>query len=98
MALTIPPPTSFLTTAEPNIGVLSMVTECTIAQAAKILDMSEGCVNELLRDETILSRQINGERLVQMDSLLAFEMEYREGLETLAEITRLSQEMGFYDD
>ena len=74
------------------------VSECTVAQAAKILDMSEGCVNELLRDKIIASRIVNGKRLVQQDSLMAFEAEYREGREAMADITRWSQEMGLYDD
>ena len=80
-----------------SVGIVHAPTECTVAQAAKFLDMSEGCVNEFLDDEIIAFRLKNGERLVQWNSLLEFEAEYREGREAMAEITRWSQEMGLYD-
>jgi hypothetical protein len=43
-------------------------------------------------------RQENGERLVQMDSLLEFEQEQERGHAALDEMVRLDQEMGLYDD
>ena len=83
--------------AVPITDGLPMLSEWTVAQAARFLDMSEGCVQELLDDETIMFRLENGTRLVQRDSLLKFESEYREKREAMTEITRWSQEMGLYD-
>jgi hypothetical protein len=96
MPLTIPTPL-ILSTAEQDDDLLSLPSEWTVAQAAKLLDMSEGCLNEYLDDEIIAFRLEDGNRLIQRDSLLEFEAEYREGLEALADITRWSQEMGLYD-
>ena len=89
-------PSPFLATDE-NVNLFPVPSECTVAQAAEFLDMSEACVTELLRDQIIISRLANGERLIQRDSLLEYGMEYREGLEALAEIAQMSQEMGLYD-
>jgi len=96
MSLTIASSPPFLATGEPG-GIVHAPTECTVAQAAEFLDMSEGCLHELLDDEIITFRLKNGERWVQWDSLLEFELEYREQGEALAEMTRWSQEMGLYD-
>jgi len=90
-------PTPFLATDGQNLGLFSMPSELTVAQAAKFLDMSEGCVNEFLDDEIIAFRLVNDERWVQRDSLLEFEADYREGREFMAEITQMAQEMGLYD-
>jgi len=97
MSLAITPSSPFLTTGEQDVGLFPTASEYTVAQAAKFLNMSEECVSELLRDEIITSRLVNGERLVQWDSLQEFEAEYREGREFMAEITQWAQEMGLYD-
>ena len=98
MTLTVLPSHPFLATSEPDIDLFPTMSECTVAQAAQILDMSEGCVEELLDDNVIEYRQIGDERLVQRDSLQEFNTDYREGLKVLAEITLEWQEMGLYDD
>jgi len=97
MTLTALPSHPFLATSKPDIDLFPVSSECTVAQAAKILDMSEGCVNELLDDSVIAYRQIGDERLVQRDSLQEFESRYRRRLKALAEITREWQEMGLYE-
>ena len=97
MTLTVTPSHSFPATDGQTFDLFPVPSECTVAQAAKFLDMSEGCVEELLEDGIIVSRLKNGERLVHRDSLLEFGTDYREGLAILAEITRESQEMGLYD-
>jgi hypothetical protein len=95
--IAIPTSPAFRTTSERSIDSFSMPTEWTVAQAAKLLDMSEGCVNGLLNDGIIEFRLENGERRIQRDSLLEFETEYREQGEALSEIAQWSQEMGLYD-
>ena len=97
MTFTAIPSQPFLATNDLNVGLCPVSSELTVAQAAQFLDMSEGCVNELLRDEIITSRLTEGKRLIQWDSLLKFRAEYRVGREAMAEITRWSQEMGLYD-
>ena len=91
-------PTSLLMPSGQDIGVLPIPPELTVAQASKILDMTEACVNELLDAGSIESRWKYNERLVQQDSLLAFDSKYREGCAVLAELAQLAQEMGMYDD
>ena len=74
-----------------------MPSELTVAQAAKILDMSVACLDDMLDDGIIESRRENGMRLIQPDSFWEFESGYRKRRETMAELTRLAQEMGMYD-
>jgi len=50
-------------------------TELTIEVTARFLQMSEHRVNDLLDAGRIEFRQDNGERLVQWESLLAFDLE-----------------------
>jgi len=88
----------YLATGEPEIGRFPVVSELTVAQAAKILDGPIGLVNELLDAGLITFRLKNGERLVQWDSLLSYAQEEKRNNEALAEIVRLDQEMGLYDD
>jgi len=73
-------------------------TELTIEQTARFLRMSERHVNDLLDSGEIASRQESSERLVQWESLLAFELERERGHKVLDEMVRLNQEMGLYDD
>ena len=99
MSLTIPPSAaSFPSTDQPALGLFPRVSECTVAQAARFLDGSEGLVNELLDDGVITFRLENGERLVQWNSLLEFEQKEDRQYAGLEEIVRLSEEMGLYDD
>jgi hypothetical protein len=98
MTFTAIPTQPVLATNNQHTDLVSVVSECTVAQAAKILDMSEGCVNELLRDKVITSRLVGDERLVQWDSLIGYSQERNRRRAILAEMVRLDQEMGLYDD
>ena len=91
-------PSSFLMPDRHDVALFPVQSGLTVAQASKILDMSEACVNSFLDDGTIESRWENGVRFIQPDSFLEFELDYREGREAMAELTRLAQEMGMYDD
>jgi len=74
------------------------VSECSVAQAAEFLDMSERCLNGLLDAEQIASRLENGERLVQWSSMLDYQQMRIRRRAGLAQIIRWDQEMGLYDD
>jgi len=97
MSITTAPSPPFLTTGKQNVSLFPVVSELTVAQAAKMIDVSEGYIDELLKAGFVAFRLENGERLVHRDSLLEHEAEYQRGLVGLAEITRMSQEMGLYD-
>ena len=81
-----------------DVEIAPASSELTVPQAAKFLKMSEGRLNELLDDDAIAYRLEDGQRMVQRESMLEFERETREMEEGCAELTRLSQEMGLYDD
>jgi len=97
MSITTIPSPSFLAADEP-LGVVHVQTDCTIAEAAKILDMPEDCIDELIKIGVLKSRQYGDQCLVQRDRLL----EYHQGRESrraaLDEMVRMNQEMGLYDD
>jgi len=81
-----------------NISVVPPRRELSVAQARTVLRMSERHLNDLLDAGEIECRQVGGERMIQRDSLYAFEQE-RERLRTaLDAIVQDSQEMGLYDD
>jgi len=93
---TLTPPISM--TGGQNIGIFPVPSELTVAQAARILDMSEACVEDYLDDGIIKSRWENDMRLIQPDSFWEFDQKQKRMEEGLNEIVRLSQEMGLYDD
>jgi hypothetical protein len=97
MSLTAVPSSPFLATDE-STGIIHAQTECTVSQAANFLDMSEGCVNELLETGRIAFRQENGECLLQWNSLLDYEQRRAGRHAIIEEIIRRDQEMGLYDD
>jgi hypothetical protein len=98
MTATIAPSYPFLATDGQDFAPLPAASECTVAQAAQLLDGTELYVNELLEDERIAFRVENGECLIQWESLLKFEQEQRRGRKILDEMIQLDQEMGLYDD
>lgn len=97
MTFTAIPTQPFLATNDLSADLFPVLSELTVAQAAKIIGEPEGYIDELLKAGLVAFRQENGERLIQRDSFLEFEAEDREMGEALTEITRWSQEMGLYD-
>ena len=97
MSLTAPL-SSVLSTGALDIGIVSTMSECTVAQAAEFLNMSERHLNNLLNAGYIAFRQENGERLVLLDSMLEYEQEIERRHESLNRMIRWNQEMGLYDD
>jgi len=97
MSLTISPH-SVLPGESQDVGVFPVSSELTVAQAAKVLRMSERHVNNLLTAGYIAFRQENGERLVLRESMLNFEEERERKHAALNRMIRMNQEMGLYDD
>ena len=98
MALAVASPQIFSAIDTQNIGVFPPMSECTIAQAATFLDMPERRLNSLLDAGRIASRQENGERLVERNSLMDYEQRRTTRRAALDEMVRMNQEMGLYDD
>ena len=80
-----------------DIGLLPSLSELTIMQAAGLLNVSEGFVDELLDDAIVSFRLENGERLVHRNSLLDFKQRWERKNAALDEMVRLDQEMGLYE-
>ena len=91
-------PSSFLATGDQNVGLFPMPSELTVAQAAKILDMSADCMDGLLHLGTIKYREDGGVRFIKHSDLIEYEQECERRYAGLEEIVRLDQEVGLYDD
>jgi len=98
MTLTVLPSHPFLAASEPDIDLFPVSAECTVSQAAEFLDVSVDFVRELLEDELVLSRRENGECLIEWNSLRDYEQDCRRMRAGVAEMIRMDQEMGLYDD
>ena len=81
-----------------SVGIVHAPTECTVAQAARFLDMSEACLDGLLVLGAIKYREEGGQRLIQHGDLLEYEQDRKRMHTGLVKIVRLSEEMGLYDD
>jgi len=90
--------TSPFLASERVAGIVHAPTECTVAQAAKFLDGSEGLVNELLEAGLITYRLKNSERLVQWASLQDYVQEEKRRFAEADELFRMFREMGLSDD
>jgi len=75
-----------------------MPSELTVAQAAALIDMSEDCVDSLLNINVLKYRKDGERRLIDRDSLLEYKQRYERRGVWLAEMCRMNQEMGLYDD
>jgi len=98
MTLTVPSSHSFLTTDVRNVDMFPAPTELTVAQAAALLDVPEGYIEELLDDDLIEYRQEGAQRLVNHNGLLEYKKERDRRHALLNEMVRMNQEMGLYDD
>ena len=98
MSLTAAAPPTFPITNNRDIDTFPAESECTVAQAARFLDVSEGYVLEMLNAGRVLFRQENGERLIEWNSLRDYRTKWKCRHAALDEMVRLNQEMGLYDD
>jgi len=81
-------------TVRQSVDFCPVSSEYTFAQAAEFLNMSERHLNDLLNAGYITFRQENGERLVQLDSMLEYEREIERGHAACDELLGMFQEMG----
>ena len=95
MTLTVAP--SYPVTGNRSFD-LPVSAECTVAQAAQILNMPEACIDEMLDIGILEYKQDGSQRLVKRDRLLNYKQKWESGNAALNEMARLNQEMGLYDD
>jgi len=81
-----------------DVALFPTPSELTVAQAAKFLRSSEGYLNEVLNAGYIAFRLENGERMVQLNSMLEYEQEQERRHAAFDEFVHMNQEMGLYDD
>ena len=98
MSLTAASPPVFPTIDGREMDSFPIMSECTVAQAARFLDVSEGYVNEMLNAGRVLFRQENGEYLIDWDNLQHYKQDRERRRAALDEMVRMNQEMGLYDD
>ena len=80
-----------------DVALLSMPSELTVAQAAKILAIPESDLIELLDSGEVAFRTISNRRAVSVASLLDYNRETsRLQNEALDELTQQAQEWGVY--
>ena len=91
-------PSSLLMTVGQDVDLFPMPSELTVAQAARIIDMSERRLNDILDAGHIAFQQKGNERLIHWDNLLQFKQWQKDTFATLEEMVRRDQEMGLYDD
>ena len=97
MSLTTTSLSTFLAT-DGSAGIVYAPTECTVAQAAEFLDVSEDCVDGLLDLGVLEYRQDGGHRLINRDELFGYAQRWARRRAALDEMVRMNQEMGLYDD
>ena len=97
MSIAVTSSHSFLATDEP-VGIVHTQSEYTVAQAAELLDMSEGCVDELLKIGVLIFSQDSDRRFIQRNRLLEYDRDRKFRHAGLLEIIRMDEEMGLYDD
>ena len=95
--MTLLSPSPYLTDVQ-DIAVFALPSELTVTQAAKILDTSEACLNQLLDIGAYEFRQDGDQRLIERDYLMERALRRTRTHTALSEMARWDQEMGLYDD
>jgi excisionase family DNA binding protein len=81
-----------------NTDILPTVCELTVAQAAAVLDVPVGYVDELLEDNLIEYRQEGNRRFIDYDDLFAYKERRERSDAEFAELMNMFQEMGLSHD
>ena len=98
MTLAVPISHSFLATDDQSIDLFPLPTGLTVAQAATVLGVSNGYVEELLDDDLIEHKREDGGCLIDRDKLLKYKR-YRERRRAeCEELMSMFQEMGLSYD
>jgi hypothetical protein len=87
----------FLMAGGKPVRVVPDQTEITVPEAALILDMSANRLTRLLDENLIENRMENKDRLVILESVLAYDHKRKYRHAILAKMTQEAQEMGLYD-
>ena|GEM_PF-1525735 len=98
MTLTATLPHSFPATTSQEVDLYPVSSELTVAEAAILLGMSEDCVDCLLDIDVLKYRQEGRQRLIDRENLFEYNEERERGGVILAEMCRMNQEMGLYDE
>ena len=77
--------------------VIESFHDFTIAQAAVLLDMHEGCIHELIEIGSLPCKLEGSQRLINRDRLLEYKDKRERRRAFLNEMVRMDQEMGLYD-
>lgn len=81
------------------VQLTAIQPEITTQQAAELLVVSRPYVVKLVEEGAIPSRKVGPRRLLLLEDVLAYKKQmYAKRLDALNELTRLSQELGMYDD
>ena len=81
------------------VQLTSLQPEISTQQAADLLNVSRPYVVKLVEERAIPSRKVGPRRLLLLNDVMTFKKQmYKDRLEAMNELTRLSQEMGLYDD
>jgi excisionase family DNA binding protein len=81
------------------VQLTSLQPEISTQQAADLLNVSRPYVVKLTEEGSIPSRKVGPRRLLMLDDVMAYKKKmYGQRLDALNELTRLSQDMGLYDD
>jgi excisionase family DNA binding protein len=93
MTLTVP--STLLAT---DVQVFPASAELTVAQAAALLDAPVGYINELLDNGLLEFYEDAGCRLINRNYFIEYVQRRQRRDASFAEMVRLDQEMGLYDD
>jgi len=98
MTLAVPTSHAFLTTDGQNVDLFPMLTELTVSQAAQVLGVSDGYVEELLADDLLEHRREGGKHLIDHNKLLAYKQYREHRCAECEELMSMFQEMGLSYD
>jgi excisionase family DNA binding protein len=81
-----------------SVGLVSREAEITPNEAAKYLNVSRGTVTRLIDEGVLPVRIVGTHKRIPMAAIEAYDVKQRAQSEAaLAELVRLSEEMGLYD-
>ena len=81
-----------------SVTVTPIDAELSTQQAADLLNVSRPYLVKLVDEGAIPSRKVGVQRRLHLHDVIAYKKEmYAKQLESMAELTKLSEELGFYD-
>ena len=82
-----------------SVTVIPIHAELSTQQAADLLNVSRPYLVKLVDEGSIPSRKVGVQRRLLLDDVIAYKREmYAKQLHAMTEVTKLSQEMGLYDE